>query len=449
LTESLLLSIVGSAAGLLLGSTALRILIRTTDAPEWIDPTPDWRVILFALGAGFASALLFGLTPALQIARQRSQASTLRQVLIGGQVAGSCVLLIVAGLLVRALDRALYAHPGFEYKQVITIDPHLSAHGYSPENAKAFLYALQTRMRALPGVDSVSLASSPPLGRKSTVWSSSVDGRFSNVHVNRVDSEFFTTMRIPLRRGRAIAAGDMHSIVISESLAHRQWPQDDAVGKEFPMEDRKFIIGGVAGNARVMALEDPDAVEAYLAPEPADWAAMSELVKTSGSPEALAPSKATIARAVDPKVRPEIDLMRSGFNRRLESTRSSALAVSLLGLIALLLACLGIVGLVAYAVSQRTKEIGIRMALGAAPVRVLSLVLRQFSIPVVAGLSIGVLGAAALSQILRRQLFGISHLDPVAYSAAVILFVVTAACAALIPARRALGVNPLQALRHD
>jgi ABC-type antimicrobial peptide transport system permease subunit len=176
---------------------------------------------------------------------------------------------------------------------------------------------------------------------------------------------------------------------------------------------------------------------------------MSVIVKTSGPPESVAGSVASISKEIDPKVAPEIELMRSSFTRQLRSVQSSALAVTALGSIALLLACLGIVGLVAYAVSQRTKEIGIRLALGAAPSQVLNLVLRQFSRPLVIGLVLGVGGAAALSQVLRRQLYGVSHLDPIAYSAAVALFVVTACVASLIPARRALRVNPLDALRHD
>jgi ABC-type antimicrobial peptide transport system permease subunit len=215
------------------------------------------------------------------------------------------------------------------------------------------------------------------------------------------------------------------------------------------MAGKKYTVAGIAGNARAMAMQDPDAVECYLLPEPGDFPGMSLLVKTAGSPESVAASIASLAKSVESKVSPETELMRASFNRQLASVRASTMAVSALGSLALLLACLGIVGLVAYAVSQRTKEIGIRMALGAAPWQVLSLVLRQFSHPVILGLLAGIGGAAALSQVLRKQLFGISHLDPIAYAAAVMVFVVTALLASLVPARRALRVNPLSALRHD
>ncbi|HYP09133.1 MAG TPA: ABC transporter permease [Bryobacteraceae bacterium] len=448
-TESLLLAMLGSVAGLALGALTLRLLIRNTNAPAWLDPSPDWRMVAFALFIGFAAAMLFGFTPALQIARQRHRATALRQILIGGQVAGSCVLLIVAGLLVRALDRMLYSNPGFEYKQVVAIDPRLVAHGYAPENARSYLRALQDRLRAAPGVASVALATHPPLGRKATVFSSDTDGRLTNIHTNHVDSEFFETMRIPILRGRPFEAGDTQTAVVSESMARRLWPNGDELGKQLPMGATKYTVVGVAGNARAMALEDPDAVECYFLAGAADLPGASVLVRSSVAPESITAMIRTVSKATDPKVTPEIELLRTAFGRRLEGVQRSALAVTLLGGIALLLACLGIVGLVAYAVSQRTKEIGIRMALGAVPTQVLSLVLRQFSRPVVIGLLIGIAGAAALSQLLRRQLYGVSHLDPIAYSAAVAVFAIAAVLASLVPARRALRVNPLDALRHD
>jgi ABC-type antimicrobial peptide transport system permease subunit len=155
------------------------------------------------------------------------------------------------------------------------------------------------------------------------------------------------------------------------------------------------------------------------------------------------------ARNVDPDIAPEVELMRSSFERQTRSLRTSALGVTVMGAVALVLACLGIVGLVAYAVSQRTKEIGIRMALGAASPHVLNVVLRQFSKPLLAGSIAGIAAAAMVSQLLRRELYGVSHLDPVAYSGAVTIFLITAILAAIIPARRALKVDPMQSLRHD
>ena len=447
-TESLLLALLGSMAGLAVGYVVLRSLMVLTGSPAWLNPAPDWRVVVFAIGAGFASAILFGLMPALQAGRQRHRAIVTRQVLIGAQVAASCVLLIVAGLLGRALDHAMSTHPGFEYQQVVSIDPGLSRYGYSPARAQAYLDTLQSRLRALPGVESVSLALVPPLGNISIGAGFGVDGHEVNVQINHVDPQFFQTMKIPLLRGRNLMRGETHAIVIGESMARRAWPGQDALGKKVALGEGYTVVG-IAGSARSAKLEDSDSVEAYLPIETADLPSLFVLAKTSASPEDLARSAVTVVRAIDPNTFPEVQLLRTGFRLKLEILESAALAVSLLGSVAQLLACLGIVGLVAYAVSQRTKEIGIRMALGAKPSQVLSLVLRQFSRPVAAGLLVGVGAAGALSQFLRGGLYGISNLDPVAYLAAVAVFILTAAVAALLPARRALRIDPLRALRYE
>jgi predicted permease len=447
-TESLLLALLGSLSGLAVGYVVLSSLMLATESPAWLNPAPDWRVTVFALGAGFASAILFGLTPALQAARQRHRATAGRQVLVGAQVAASCVLLIVAGLLSRALDHAMSSYPGFAYQQVISIDPGLSKHGYSPARAQAYFDTLQDRLRALPGVESVSLALSPPLGRRSEIAGIELNGRAVRVQINRVDPQFFQTMKIPLLRGRNLLRGERHAIVIGESLARGGWPGQDPLGKKFTMGD-DYTVVGIAGSARLVKLEDTDSVEVYFPIEPADLPATFVLVKTAGTPEDLARSAAATAKALDPNTFPEVELMKSGFRQKLRGAEASALAVSVLGSIADLLACLGIVGVVAYAVSQRTREIGIRMALGARPAHILSVILRQFSRPLVAGLLVGAGGAAALSGLLRGQLYGISNLDPMAYLGAIGVFAVTVAGAALWPARRALRVDPMRALRHE
>jgi ABC-type antimicrobial peptide transport system permease subunit len=163
----------------------------------------------------------------------------------------------------------------------------------------------------------------------------------------------------------------------------------------------------------------------------------------------LVPFVASVAKSIDPKVFSDVQLMKSSFSRRMEGAEYAAISVSVLGFVALLLACLGIVGLVAYAVSHRTKEIGIRMALGASSAQVLSVVVRQLALPILAGSLAGVTGAAALSQLLRRELYGISYLDPIAYLGAIGVFVAMIGVAALLPARRALRVDPLRSLRYE
>jgi predicted permease len=458
-TESLLLALLGSVAGLVLGYFVLRGLMVLTETPAWLNAAPDWRVIVFAIGTGFAAAILFGLTPALQIARQRHRTTLLRQFLVGAQVAGSCVLLIVAGLLVRALHHAVSTPPGFEYDQVVSIDPVLFMHGYSSPNARAYLDVLQSRLRDLPGVEAVSMASAAPLSKKNVIMNiGQLDrrvGRAVDIHINRVDPPFFQTMKIPLLRGRNLMRSDTHAIIISESLARLQWPTEDPIGKPFRMGEDSvgagidYTVVGVSGNERLIALENSDAVELYQLADVDDPPSMVVLVKTSGPPEGLISSVASIAKAIDPKVFPEVQLMKSSYRRKLQSAEYGALCVSLLGFVALMLACLGIVGLVACSVSQRTKEIGIRIALGANSSHVLSAVLGQLSRPVVVGLLVGAGGAAAISHVLRLILYGISNLDPIAYLAAIGIFVVSVALAALLPARRALRVDPMLALRYE
>jgi predicted permease len=447
-TESLLLGALGSMAGLGLGYVVLRLLMAASGTPPWMNPAPDWRVMLFAVALGFLAAILFGLTPAFQVVRQRHQATLVRQILIGAQVAASCVLLIVAGLLVRTLNQAS-GDPGFAYSQVVSINPSLGDNGYSPAKARVYIDTLESRLREVPGVELVSSASTPPFGGKTITIGMTIGGRDIHIHPNNVEPGYFQTMKIPLLRGRNLMRGDRNAIVASQSLAVLGWPEEDPVGKQLDLDNTKYTVVGICGNARVADPEDRDSTEAYFLADGADMPSMAVLVRASGRPENLVSMLASVARTIDPNMIPEVQLMKSSFQQRLRGPQYSALSVGLLALVALLLACLGIVGLVAYAVSQRTKEIGIRMALGAKPSHIVGIVMRQFASPVVVGLLAGVGGAVALSNVLRQVLFGIRSLDPVAYLGAIGLFTATAALASLPPARRALRVDPIRALRND
>jgi predicted permease len=449
LTESLVLAFLGSAAGLALGVAVTKAVLVWTDAPLWVDPTPDWRVVAFALGIGGVSALLFGLSPALYVARERTGRTRGRSVLIAGQVAASCVLLIVAGLLIRAFDRASSQDPGFDYRHTLMIEPWLLQHGYQPAQARVYLAELEQRLRALPDVESVALATTPPLGGARVTAALSVHGRTLEVDVHRVDPAFLATMRIPLLRGRGLRTEEPTEVVISEPLARRRWPGEDPLGKTLEVEGRILTVAGVAASARSLALRDPDAVELYRVTTENDLAAVSMLVRTRETPETSAAPIAAAARAIDPDLRPRVSLLKELYRDQIRDVERAAVAVGLLGVIALLVACLGVIGLVAYAVAQRTKEIGIRLALGARRHDILRSLAGQFLPTVALGLVGGIAGAAALSQLLRRQLYGVSALDPVSYVAAVCLFVLVAGLAGLLPARRALRVDPAVALRCD
>jgi predicted permease len=448
LTESLLLALLGAGGGLVLGAFVLRGLLVASGAPAWLDPTPDWRVAAFALSIGVLSAVLFGLTPALKIGREQQGARRARHVLIGAQVAASCVLLIVAGLLGRALGTATSSSPGFDAARAMTVSPGLTSHGYTPSRSRAYLETLGDRVRAIGGVVSVALALSPPLGRVTITAGADFDERRVDFRVNHVSAGFFSTMGIPILRGRDLRPDERHVVVLSEMMARQAWPGEDPLGKTLVLGD-PFTVVGIAGNVRAARFGEPENGQAYFPIEDGHWSSMSVLVRTSGAPGGLARAVTLTASGIDPGVRPRVDVMSRAFEDDLQGAEYSALAVSALGGIAQLLACFGIVGVVSYAVSQRTREIGIRVALGARPASVLAIVLRHLSLPVAAGLAAGVTAAALLSQALRGRLYGVSHLDVTAYAGAVALFVVTAALAAAIPAQRALRVDPLEALRHE
>jgi predicted permease len=404
--------------------------------------------MLFTVGMAVAAAVLFGLAPALQIARQRQRKTMARQILVSTQIAASCVLLILSGLLVHAVHHMLYSDPGFGYEQVLAITPGLDSHGYKPEAARAYIEALKARLLGTPGVTSVALSKTALLGNGFTSYiTTDIGGRPVNIYPNWVDPEFFKTMEIPLVRGRNLFPGETHAVIVSESLAHRQWPGQEVLGQKFG--DNKDVVVGVARNARIKALNDGDAVEAYWAVQPDDMPSMTLLVKTAGAPDGLVAAAKSIVKTLDPKLFPYIWLLKSGFRDYTKILENTALGTSVLGLLAVLMAAVGIIGLVAYAVSQRTKEIAIRIALGAKPLHVLSVVLRQFLMPVLCGAIAGAAVTAAVSQFLRKILYGISNLDPIGYAGGIGVLIAIATVAALLPARRALRVDPVRALHEE
>jgi len=451
-TESLLLALLGSLSGLALSYVILRVIFALTTPPEWMSVAPDWRVYLFVLNMALVAAVFFGLAPALQIARQRQRRTIIRQILVGAQIAASCMLLIVSGLLVHAVHHVLYNDPGFGYEQVLGISPGLENHGYTPEAARTYLDELKTRLSGIPGVKSVTLSKIPLLGQGMTSYmTTDIQGKQVNIYPDWIDDDFFKTMNIPLLRGRNFVPGETNAVIVSESLARKIWPGVDPIGKRMWPDDEKNrdVIVGVAGNARVKSMNDGDAVEAYWPAQTADLPAMTLLVKTVGAPDGLPPQVKSIVESLDPKLFPYIWLLKSGFRENALDLERLAMIASLLGTVAISLAGVGIVGLVAYTVSQRTKEIAIRVALGAKPLHVISVILRQFLYPVLTGLIVGAAVTALLSQFLRKILYGISHLDPIGYAGGIAVLVAIAVAAALLPARRALRVDPVRALHEE
>ncbi len=446
LTESLLLALLGSVAGAAIAAVAVRIaLAMVIDVAHFYRFALDLRVFAVAFLLAILATTVFGLTPALAAARKAHRAPRARRVLVAVQVAASCVLLIVSGLMVRSLRLALTADPGFDYQRVLTIEPALSLHGYDGPTAAAYLETLRERVGAMPAVESAALCTAPPLSGRVIIYTG-VKPQPWRAFANEVDPSFFRTVGIPLLRGRNFSPGESQKVaIVSDALARQLWPDQDPLGQSFS----EAIVIGVAARARTAELSDPDAAQVYMPLQTRNAGSAVLLVKASGPPEAhLEPLRAA-AQALDPRVMPSVTLMKDTYQQRVAASGHGAIVVSSLGLLAALLAAIGVYGLVSYVVSERQKEMGIRLALGASRSSLLELVLRQFYTPLLLGIVAGVSLAAGLSLALRSMLFGLSHLDPASYVAAVLFFLLLAGAAALLPARRATKINPVEVLRYE
>lgn len=439
LTESALLSILGTGLGLVLSFGIGRTVFGP--AQSLMQPTLDIRVMLFSFGIAGMATGLFGLAPALQAIRPKARSRT-RAVLVALQVATGCTLLVVGGLLARALQHVVSTPLGFDYAEHITISPDLHENGFTPAAAADYWIALRANVEQIPDVAGTTLVSLPPLGN---MVSSSQLRNGGLVVKHHVDPTYFDVMRIPLLRGRNISTGERGSAVVSESLASVLFPGEDPLGKLY---DEKTVVG-VAGNARTIHLGDPSSTELYMAMDDEHLARATLVVRVRTDPSRPLAAIVAAARSVDARVAPAAALLRDGFDRRVRGARQTALVVSVLGMLALALAAIGLAGLLSFSVSQRVREIGIRMALGARSTDVVQSVLRQFAWPVGVGLVGGLFAAAALSSVLRRELFGLSHLDPISYISAALLFSIVALLAAAGPLRRATRVNPITALRVE
>jgi predicted permease len=449
-TESVVLALLGATAGMGLSSLGLRAVLTEFQAQGWLSAKPDWRVLAFTFGMALAAAVFFGFAPALQIARQRHRKTMVRQVLIAAQVATSCVLLIVAGLLVRATLHVLFTSPGFAYEQLLSVDAQLSQHDYSPAAAQAYLDAMQERIRALPGVKSVSLMKLPPMGHTISRMDEDIHGHPVPIYPNWVTPGLFETMGIPIRLGRTFYAGEKNAVIVSESMARREWPGQNPIGQQLPNGNAKETVVGVAGDAHVNAVNDDDAAEEYWPAQQGDMPGMVIMVRMAGAPDSLLAMIKGISEGMDVKLFPEIRQMKVLYHDNvLELVENISKAVTLTGLIAVLVAAVGIIGLVSFSVSQRLKEIAIRMALGAGRVQLLTALLRQFVWPVVIGMATGVGMAAAASKVLRVALYGVSNLDPVSYAIAILVLMAILGFAALLPARHALRLDLTKTLHCD
>jgi predicted permease len=448
MTESLLLALLGAATGLFVSWAISRPMVAWLGGPGRLDLAPDWRTIFFAFVIGGLASVLFGLSPARQATRPAHKASRARTIFMAAQIAASCVLLVVSGLLVRGLQRAYSYDPGFDYTHVITVDPQLYAHGYEPAKATQFMDDLQSRLRQLPGVEAASLVRNPPLGNRVTMQRAHDDIKV-NIHQNEISPHYFQTMSIPLLRGRDFMANDQGVIIVSESCGRALWPGKDPLQQTWTLGEKKYSVIGLAANARTTALRNGDDAQIYMPVTSASVNAAILLVKTARPPEDLVANLGAVVRAIDPILSPNVQPLKAILAEKLSDSKKMTSVVGGMGTLALLLAVLGLYGVVAYNVSQKTREIGIRIALGANSSQVVQNMVASFFLPLSIAMAVGLALAALLSGILRQYLYGLSNFDPLSYLGAVLLLAIVGGLASLLPARRALKVNPMEALRCE
>ena len=476
LTESLALALAGGAAGLLVGKGFLALLLAaqaTTNLPRADEIGLDVRVLLFTLAVSVAAGLFFGSLPAWQLARSRSTEALregtrgsaghqwARSALVVSEIALAMMLLTGAGLLLRSFALLQRVDPGFAADRVLTFE--VARRGDDP----AFFPATLERVRALPGVRSAAIVSQLPVtGRGIGAWFNRLDRELPpdvkpmGEAYRVVTPEYFATVGLPLKRGRLLTADDRRerpAVVINEALARKYYEGEDPVGKEIYLgapDNRLFdrgTIAGVVGNTRDAGLGSDPLPTVYIpyAVMPM-WPSFSYVVRTTGEPLAVAGAAREAIRALDPNV-PVRDV-RTLDAVLAESVAPARWSTTLLGVfaaVALVMAALGVFGVLSFLVTQRTRELGIRIALGAAPAAVRRMVVGQGVGLVAAGLALGVAGAIALTRLMASLLYGVSATDPVTYAGVAAVLVGVAVLASYLPARRATRVDPMIALRAD
>ncbi|HTB97408.1 MAG TPA: ABC transporter permease [Terracidiphilus sp.] len=485
LTESILLACMGGAAGIALAFSGVRLLVTLvpSDVPRLHEVQVNSPVLLFAVAVSIAAALLFGILPALRSLRVHPQAALqanssrtvntqegrqTRSVLIGAQVACTIVLLIVTALALRSFSRLLHQDRGFDSSHVTLAQVDLFAPQYDDKlpNVKAVKLAFADRALAalarLPGVQSVALTSAAPLTGETWVDDLTrpdhpvADGKRPMINVRWIDPEYLSTMQTPLVAGRNISAGDRanpYVALISETTARQGFPGENPIGRKLSdivPDDSHFVtVIGVVADTHINGLRDssPMVYLPYWAYTP--WT-LSFLVRSSQSSTALIPEIRRTLWGLDPQVTiPTLLSMDQQVSDSVATDRFQAVVLASFGAAGLFLALLGVYGVLAYSVSLRQQEFGIRIALGSGKAALMRLVLLQAAYPVFAGAGIGLALALLTVRWIRSLLYQTPVLDPLAIGCSILLLFATAAVAALVPARHAASIDPMRALRTD
>lgn len=487
ITESLLIAVLGAVVGLIVGEWAVslsgRMLHAVTTSTNFgfeMDAGLDWRVFLYAVAAVVVVEAVAGILPAYRASRVQLNAvlhdggsssvsgrpARTRGALLAVQVAGSLLLLTIAAMFVRSLAHAHHMDLGFDADHVLTIMLDPAQIGYSEDRAKIFYGDLKEHAAALPGVESVSLAYATPMNYPGHSGSIFVEGQPvapdrqpPAISYNSVGPSYFATLRIPVLSGRGFEESDSESAprvaVVNETMARRLWPGENAMGKRFSVSSSNgplLEVVGIAKDGQYLFLSPAPQAYFYVPLAQTFTTFLSLQVRTNGSPERfLVPIEDQIRR-LDPDM-PVIDAktLRAAVDglAGLFVFRLAAVLASLLGMLGLALALVGIYGVVSYSVSRRTHEFGIRIALGASRSDVLNLALRQGLTVVLAGILLGLLASWAFTHAIAKLLIGVSPGDPWTYLVVSLALSTIVLLACWVPARRATRVDPMVSLRHE
>ena len=483
LTETVMLFALGGVAGLALArvmTTLLVSLLPTLPFPLDVSLALDGRAIAFTLTLSLAAALLSGLVPALQASNTNvvpalkdegpggSSRQRARHIFVVAQVALSLLLVVAAGLLVRALSHAAALDPGFDPRGVEIAGVDFSLAGYTEATGRVFARDLLARVRQLPGVQSATLSRMLPLGNSRmglgpvTIPGGAAPppgGQWSpQIEWNIVEPGYFATLRTPLLRGRDFderdREGAQDAVIVNETAARTFWPGQEALGRAVRQQTareqfRTLVVVGVARDAKSRSLSAPPAPYLYVSLQQQYSSRMTIVARTIDG-RRIAGELRRLLASMDPNLPIVASQTLEDYTAiGLVPQRVAASVAGSLGLVGLLLASMGIYGVTAYMVARRTREIGIRVALGAQRGDVVRMVLRQGMTLAGVGVLIGLMLAAGASQLLATLLFGVPPIDPVTFIGSTVLFVAIGLTACLVPARRAIRINAMEALRYE
>jgi macrolide transport system ATP-binding/permease protein len=478
LTESLLLALAGGAVGLLMAfwTSELASNLRTTAGGALtLEISPNARVLLFTLAVSVATVLLFGVVPALRASRvdlvpvlKDSTSATpafrrgpsLHSLLVVTQVTLSLVLLAGAGLFLRSLWKLQAIDKGFTGDNVLAMSLNMGLQGYDEKRGAQFYAAALENLSSTPGVQSVSFASALPVSAggsrmdlAANTTKPAVDAPVA-IEIVSVAPRFFETTGLSLLRGRDFRALDRDKsapvMIVNETMAKKFWPQVDPVGQSFSDGQMAFEVVGVARDTKYRNLREAPRNTMYQPLAQSYRPSMNLLIRTAGDPSSVAPVVQAQLHAIEPALTVfNIRTLYEHVGRSLYIERMESTLLAFFGLLALLLTAVGIYGVVAYSVAQRTREVGIRMALGAQKKDVLKLILMKGLGLVAWGTGFGLIGCYWLSRLVSTQLYGVSPNDPATLAAVAGLLIAVALLASYLPARRATKVDPLVALRYE